>query len=362
MGFAQVIGQSRAKAILLRALQNQRLPHAYLFSGAEGVGKEAMAIELAKAIFCSADGEKPCDLCSGCRRVAQFIHPDFLFLFPMPKNTPTEEEREILDSVVRDPYAREKPWASPAISIDRIRDLRRVSALRPMEGHRVVIIAEAEKMTTEAANALLKILEEPPPAMHLILTTAQENALLPTIISRCQLIRFVLLTDDEIAQALQQRKGLPPEQARVIAALAQGSYRRALNWAQPSFQNRRELAVDFLRQCLKDEVYHYGFVEELVKNNERAEIRDLINLIATWFRDALCLQIMNNSGVQNLPLMNADKSETLNKILNAFTEIDFDRTIMLLEEAVKMIDRNVHLNLILVVLMSKLKRCMILKR
>lgn len=361
MGFEQVIGQSRAKQILSRALQNKRLPHAYLFSGAEGVGKEALAIELAKAIFCTAEEPKPCDQCSSCRRVAQFLHPDFFFIFPMPKNASAEEERTILDSIAMDAYNRERRWATPTISIDRIRELRRISSLKPLEGHRVIIIAEAEKMTAEAANALLKMLEEPPPAMHFILTTAQESALLPTIISRCQMVRFALLTDEEIAQALQQRKGLPPEQAQLIAGIAQGSYRRALNWLQESLQNRRELAIEFLRQCIKNEVFHYAFVEELIKNNERAEIRDLINLILLWFRDVLYAQIMQRSTNTEFPLINADKGETLNKFIAAFEKIDIDRAVISLEEAVKLIDRNVNLQLILVVLMQKLKKCLLLK-
>ena len=189
MSFNDVIGQHHAKGILQRALQQDRLPHAILFSGPAGVGKEAMAMELAKAIFCKTDGERPCDECSNCHRIQAFQHPDFTFLFPSSAKS-IDEERAVLDSLSRDAYRRDKPWAAPTIGIEQIRELRRQATIKPLEGRRLVIIAEAERMTIPAANSLLKLLEEPPETMHLILTAAKINSMLPTILSRCQQIRF----------------------------------------------------------------------------------------------------------------------------------------------------------------------------
>jgi len=358
MSFYSVIGQARPKEIIGRAVANGRVAHAYLFNGPEGVGKEAMAIELAKAIFCQGE-EKPCDVCSACKRVAGFSHPDFIYIFPMPKEPPAEEESRVRASLVQDPYVRLRPWALPSIGIERIRELRRVSALKPLEGKRVVVIAEAEEMTPQAANALLKILEEPPPEMTLILTTSQPNSLLPTILSRCQEVRFSLLTDEDLAAALQQRKNLEPEQARLIASIAQGNYRRALECLDDSLQTQREAAVDFLRQCIQEQPAHVEWIDDFLVENSKAAVRDLLSLVLIWFRDALFLQ-QQEAGA-TVALVNVDKSETLARFISAFRTIRFEEAFRYLEEAIEQIDRNLQLNLILVVLMARLKQCLISK-
>lgn len=362
MSFNKVIGQSRAKEIIQRALAHLRVPHAYLFNGPEGVGKEAMAVEFAKVIFCSSTSDRPCDECSSCKRVANFSHPDFIFLFPIPKSASIEEEREILAGMAKDPYARPSPWAAPSIGIDRIRELRRVSTLKPLEGYRVVVIAEAEKMTPEAGNSLLKMLEEPPPSMHLVLTTSRANALLPTIISRCQEVRFGLPTDDEIALALQERKNLTPEEAKLVASISQGNYRRALAWLDESLQDRRKLVVDFLRQCLKDEANHAEWVESVTHNYEKRELYDLLSLVLIWFRDAMFLHMQRNAdALVEGNLVNVDQSDTLIKFIAAFEKIHYEEVFKQIENAIALIDGNVAINLILVVLMARLKRCLIIK-
>lgn len=360
MSYTQIIGQSRPKEIIRRALEHNRLPHAYLFSGPDGVGKQALAIELAKAIFCRSEGEKPCDTCDNCRRVAHFSHPDFIFIFPMPKSAEVEEERRVLDSMVQEPYARLQPWAAPGISIERIRELRRVSSLKPLEGHRVVIIAEAEKMTIEAANALLKILEEPPPAMHLILTTSRVNALLPTILSRCQEVDFHLLSDAEIIAALEERRQIPADQAQLLARIAQGSYTRALALLDEDLQARRDLAVDALRICLRDDLTQLEWVETVTAELDKREIRDLITLMLIWFRDVLLL-FEKPAGFSSDQLVNIDKLDVLEKFTHAFDDIRFDSIFSELERAIELMDRNVQVNLILIVLLARLQESLIIK-
>ncbi len=360
MSFAQIIGQSRPKEILARALQTGRIPHAYLFAGPAGVGKEAMAIEMAKALLCSGSGDRPCDTCSACRRAGRFGHPDFFFLFPMPKTAAVEEEREVLDSLIRDPYVRKLPWASPTISIERIRELRRVSSLKPLEGRRVVIIAEADKMTPEASNALLKILEEPPADMQMILTSSRDAGLLPTIISRCQRIDFNLLTNAEVAAALLERKSVPEEQARLAARIAQGSYRHAAELLDENLQERRNLVIEALRISLKDEGTRIEWVEGVLDELDKRELRDFFALMLIWFRDALVLTA-NPAALASDQLVNVDQIEVMSKFVTAFSEIRFEGIFADLEKSIEMLDRNVHPTLILVVLLGRLNRNLILK-
>lgn len=359
MSFDNIIGQYRAKHILSRSLERERISHAYLFSGPEGVGKEALAIEFAKAIFCKSENYRPCDTCSSCRRVGSFKHPDFVYIFPsFGKNI--EQEQEILASVTTNPYARLKPWATPSISIEQIRELRHMSTLKPLEGKRVVIIAEAEQMTVQAANALLKILEEPPPTMFLILTASKVNALLPTILSRCQEIRFAPLPDNQIEWALIEKNTISPENAKMLARMCQGSYGRALEWNSHNFRQQRETVIQFLRTCLKDPQSQLDLVEDLLRDYEKKEIKEIFFLMLIWFRDVLLIS-QNLSEVMEEYLVNIDVLDTLKKFFLAFESIDYTSVFQYLENSTNMIDRNVQVNLILIVLMINLKNAMKLK-
>ena len=361
MAFENIISQERPKDILHKAIVRQRIPHAYLFSGPEGVGKEAMAIELAKAVFCQSGADRPCGSCSSCRRVGNFSHPDFIFIFPMPKGTSPDEERDILQGMSAEPYLRKKPWAAPGISIDRIRDVRHVSVLKPLERFRVVVIADCDGMTTEAANALLKILEEPPDHMHLVLTTAKPNALLPTILSRCQEVRFGLLSDTAIENALIQRKGVSAELARLLARIAQGSYRRALEALQEDLTSKRDFVVELLRACLRDSLTRIQMVEEIMQNYDKHKVKDILSLLLLWFRDAMVLDNRQPQSSGDGDLVNIDKYETLVKFIGAFESIDYDDTFAAIEQSIGYINRNIQLNLILLVLFTSLHRYMHIK-
>lgn len=356
MSFSNVIAQHRAKNILMRALDHNRVPHAYLFNGPTGVGKEALALEMTKALFCKSENEKPCDDCSSCKRIAAFQHPDVIYVFPSSTKK-VEEERDILDSVTADPYKRNKPWANPTIGIEKIRDIRHATTLKPLEGKRVVIIAEADKMTIPAANALLKILEEPPDTMHLILTASQVSGMLPTILSRCQEIRLGPLPDNEIEWALIERKQLEPEHAKLISRISQGSYSRALDWLDEGFGELREHALSYLRICLRDPQTQIELVEQLVRENNTKFIKDMLNLILLWFRDA---QILMEQG-DDKHLINIDQLDTLKKFVSAFESITFQSAFTEIENAINMIERNIQINLILIVLMIKLRSALTLK-
>jgi len=357
VNFDRVIAQERPKRILSSAITNERIPHAYLFNGPEGVGKEAMALEFAKALFCSVKENAPCQNCSSCRRIDGLKHPDVMFLFPMPKNTSTEEQREILDSLSRDRYFRTKPWANAQIGIDRIREIRHISTLKPMEGRRVFILADAEAMTAEAANALLKILEEPPTAMHLLLLTSRASLLLPTILSRCQEVRFALLPEDEIAASLEKRR-ISSAEAESLAVISGGSLQRALRWHEGSIERGREKVVELLRCTLRDDLAQFEFIEEMLKKGDRRQLRDVLDLLLIWFRDAL---IYSRTGGTANSLANEDRRETLEKFISAFESINYNRAMTALERAIEMMERNIQLNLILAVLLHQLGEILKLK-
>lgn len=197
MPFSRVIGNERLVALLKQALKTGRLSHAYLFHGPELWCLRQAAHALVEALFCGR--EEGCGTCPSCIKVSTLQHPDLHLLEP----------------------------DGSFIKIDQIRSLQRELAFRPFEAQKKVCIIEgAEMMNPAAANAFLKTLEEPPGEALLILLTTHREGILPTILSRCQILQFSPLPSAVIIQELE-REGAPPDQARTATALASGSLERA---------------------------------------------------------------------------------------------------------------------------------------
>jgi DNA polymerase-3 subunit delta' len=350
----QVVGQDRIKSFLRAALQSRRVPHALLFHGPEGVGKHAAALAMAQALLCDQD-PLGCGDCAQCRRVARFTHPDVTGIFPAPKNISEKDERSILDQWSSDPYRRQDPWPSATISIERIRTIRYDAGMKSFEGGaRVTLVADADRMRPEAANALLKILEEPPPRTYFILISSRPNALLPTIVSRCQQVRFDPLPETVIAPALMSRCGLEESRANSIARLACGSFRRALEMLDEDIQARRDRAVELLRQSLRDEYEQVEYVEKLVEAEDLDSLRELLIFVTLWLRDAMLLQTL---GEKASGLANEDTLDTLQRFVEALPQIDYEGAVHEVEQSLAWLGRNVHMKLVLMVLLRRLRAC-----
>ena len=216
-GLTAIRGQPRAVLQLRRAISSGKLAGAYLFTGPPGVGKATTALALAAALNCErADGDA-CGTCSACTRIASGNHPDVLRLAP--------------------------EGAARMIAIDPIRELAARMGYPPHEGRaRVVVLDDAERLGIAAANAFLKTLEEPPARTFFVLVSAAPDALLVTIRSRCQRIRFAPLPRDEVA-AIVEAGGASPANARLAAALAGGSAARAAELADGEALAARQLRV-----------------------------------------------------------------------------------------------------------------------
>ncbi len=355
MPFENIIGQARVRAFFQRALESGRLSHSYLFVGERGVGKEAMALEWAKMLLCPHQAQHR-EHCPDCNRIAKFIHPDAHFLFPAPAKVKEDEIKKIYASLVDDPYNRLELWANPSISIERIREIRQISAYKSFEGNgRVIIITDCERMTIEAANALLKILEEPPPNMYIIMISSRPNLLLPTITSRCQLVKFEPLAAAEIESALVSRNGVDAERARLTARLAAGSYRRALELLDENLAEMQNRALEFFRKCVQTEVAQVSFIEELLVESQRdlKKIRDLLILVSLWLRDAM---IFKESGQLSELLINYNQTEVLKNFVQSCPQADLHSAVAEIEKSLELMERNVQIHLILIVLMNNLRK------
>ena len=294
MSFRSIMGQDRAIAALQRALQADRVAHAYLFAGYEGVGKMTTAVEFAKALVCDSDSDDACDACRACGKVSHGNHPDV--------------------------HRVEPEGAGRQIKIEAVREqVRDELSLKPFEARRkIVLLDDAHAMNIEAANCLLKTLEEPPPQSVLILVTPRPDQLPETVVSRCQMIRFAPLEFGVVEHALEER-GVTEDAARLLAQSSGGSLGQALNMAgERELPTARRRLLDVLlgldeSNIIESAAAFSSIVAELAASraeeagtNVRTESRSmaewLLDLAVLFYRDVAVRQV----GFEPEQLANAD--------------------------------------------------------
>jgi len=367
MIWPRVIGQLRVKRVLLSALKGNRLAHAYLFYGPEGVGKDAMALELARVMHCEKGAEEACNACPSCLRMDRLQHPDVRLVVPLPvgkgeqaDDLPlarlTEAEvanvQEEFKLKAADPYHRIAIPRATIIKINSIREVRRESSLSTFGSRRrVTIISQADLMGEEAANTLLKTLEEPSGHTMLILTTSRRDTLLPTIQSRCQNVRFDPLMVEEIRGALVERAGAEAPAAALAARLANGSYTRAAKFLDPEVLRLRDEVLAFIRHALGTNAGPLlADVEAIADSRDREKVVQFLMLTQMWLRDALLLA--NGAAV-----VNADHEEQLRRFTAKFPGADLLQALAEIEKTISLVQRNVYIKLALLRLAVRLKAC-----
>lgn len=377
MAWNTIIGQQRVKTILQRAITEQKIPHGYCFWGMEGVGKDALALEFAKTVNCqsplqTASGIEACDNCKSCIQAGKIEHPNIKFVFSLPvgKSADSRDDspifrmtddqikliQEQLQLKSENPYHTITVPNASQIRISSIRDVKKsVTMSAQQQGRRVVIISGADEMTTEAANAFLKTLEEPHDEVTLILTTARHDSLPQTILSRCQQIYCDALSDDDITAALTERMNVPSEEARLISSFAQGSYSRACEFLDENMRRMRHEVVDLLRAALKKSIYRadvLSHLEKMTGEKDRTRVEMMLMLLMMWIRDCHAFTVAR----LDAPIINIDQRETIEKFSNAFAGADYVAAITAVENAIIHIRRNVHIQLTMLTLLISCRK------
>lgn len=271
MQFKEVIGQEKIKRQLVQMHENGRVPHALMFLGNEGNGNLALALAFAQYHLCEdKQGDESCGICHNCRKAKKLVHPDIHFSFPVigSKAISNDFVKEWRELVLENPYVNYNQWIFSIdsdgnkqgnITKDECDSIIKKLSLKTFEGKKKVLIIWLPEYLGKEGNRLLKIIEEPPEDTMIILVAENQDAILQTILSRCQLIKIPRIEDEAIIKALQQKENVDLEKATATALMSAGNYNAALEYIDAGTSEIPKLFVDWLRKC------YVGNTIELVK-------------------------------------------------------------------------------------------------
>ena len=357
--WSNIIGQERVKEILKNVFQSGKIPHAYIFYGTEGVGKDAAAVEFAKLLNCDdpVNGNEACDKCKNCVEISSFRSTLFKFVTALPsgKNETDEdtspleklekEDFEIyleeMEAKISDKYHKISIPKANDIRISSIRQIRREIYMTGRTGKKkLFIISECDQMNPQSANSLLKILEEPPKDSILILTTSRINSLLPTIIGRCQKIKFNNLSKEQILSYIKSKgEMIKDSEAEFFAQLSDGSITKCNDILGKNFLDLREKVLELLGALLTNQHLKLGNnIDFITGKKDKERVKQFLILLAVWFRD-----ITSKSHGNDVMIINKDKADRIGKFVANFDSDNY-KIINLIEEAIRDIDSNVFLD------------------
>ncbi|MCI9073821.1 MAG: DNA polymerase III subunit [Lachnospiraceae bacterium] len=325
-GFQDIIGQEQLKAHLQGALETKKVSHAYIINGEKSSGKELIARIFAMALQCEQEGVEPCGQCRSCRQALSGNQPDIIYVSHEKPNT---------------------------ISVDDIRaQVNNDVAIKPYSSrHKVYIVNEAEKMTPQAQNAILKTLEEPPEYAVLLLLVSNVSTLLPTILSRCVLLNMKPVRDALVKKYLMEQLQIPDYKADVCVAFARGNVGKAKALASSEeFENVKSEALALLKYLQDMEIPE--IVTAVKKAGEyKLEVNDYLDILAIWYRDVLLFKA--TADVNHLVFR--DEIQTIRKVAGRSSYEGIENVIRSLDKAKRRLDANVNFDLVMELLFLEMK-------
>ncbi|HET9057330.1 MAG TPA: hypothetical protein VFN30_10850 [Chitinophagaceae bacterium] len=397
MQFSSIIGQKETKQHLAELVQQNRLSHALLFLGNEGSGALPLAIAFAQYIVCEeVNGKKvaisgsslfgeeptsttgkhtpvtePCGICPACVKARQLIHPDIHFSYPViPKKSgdkpvSTDYAAEWREFILQFPYGNVYDWLQfigaenkqGNITAEECNDIIRKLSLKSFESEFKILVMWMPEYLGKEGNKLLKLIEEPPPNTLFILVAENESLILPTIISRTQLVKIPPIDAAEVEEALLQRTKLPPEQARQIASVCEGNYRDALQLMQHAEEDWQSLLREWLNATLKTgPAAQVKWVEEVSKLG-REKQKQFLRYFNHLLEQAIRIKLMGARNV-HMPEDEFDFAQRLNKIAGISQQ---QAIIEELDKAVYYIERNANAKMLFHALTIKLNHVILNK-
>jgi len=327
-----VVGQDKAVALLKRGLEKDSLAHAYLFVGPPRVGKMTLATNLAQALNCGGD-ERPCGGCVPCRKIASGNHPDVQII-----------------GLIKDEKSAEGKLRTE-ISINQIEEMQHLAYLPPFEGkYKIFIVETAELLSLDAANRLLKTLEEPVGKVVFVLLTVNDKLLPATVVSRCQRIELMPLPTGEVESALISRWQVEAERAKLLARLSHGCLGWAISAAADGgLVQQRDEKLDRLLDVIESDTegrfaYATQLAAQFVQNRE--VVQEVLNLWLDWWRDLMLVKMGRNETVTNV-----DRMKELNEMAKKLELWQIRGFINSIQEAGEQLRQNANPRLVLEVLL-----------
>ena len=321
MSFSSIVGHHNQIAILKKVILNDRISHAYLFLGPEGVGKKQVAFAFAKALNCRSFKSDSCNSCLNCKKTDAKNHPDV----------------DVIDH------------EGKFIKIDSIREMQRRLQFKPLEGRfKVSIIDRAELINVSAANALLKTLEEPPDQSIIILIASNVNSLLPTLNSRCQKLIFSFLKKDAVTQIIKQQALEDRIDTDFLVSFAQGSIGKALSF-EPELVNtvRKKFLDDTFSVVQGDMEKAFQMTEKIYMNDN---LMNYLDILKVWFRDLLVYKYCNDDA----RIINTDLIDSIQRANHYLSHAKLLFMFQVVTDCSRNILRNANKRLALEVMFMKL--------
>lgn len=355
MQFKDLTGREELQEQLTDMIQHNRLSHALIFLGKEGSGALGTALAFAQYLVCVNKNGDSCGICSACTKANQYIHPDIHYSYPViprkagDKPVSTDYIQEWREFLQLAPYGNAYDWLQfigaenkqGNITANECNDIIHKLSLKSFESEFKILILWMPEYLGNEGNKLLKLIEEPPPNTLFILVAENESLILPTILSRCQLVKIPSLSAGDIEEALIKQAGIAPDKARQIAGISEGNYREALQLTRHAGEDWQEILREWLNSLLKTgPVAQVKWIEEISKagrENQKQFLRYFTHLLQQSIR----FRIMNNGN--DLNLAKDDKEADLAHRLNKFTDIAQQQAIIEeLDKATYYIERNAN--------------------
>lgn len=328
MSLKDIIGQDKPIEIIKGYFRHGRLGGSYLFSGPEGIGKSLVAGELAKLINCydNKSGDS-CGRCGSCVKIDKGFHPDVHWVSVNAYGANAVED------------------AGDSIKIEQVRQLKKDIYLRPYEAKiKTFIMDDADKLTLEAANALLKILEEPPRDSLIILVTSKPQLLPETIVSRCQRLKFAALGKDTLREALKNDYGLDLPLSHYLAYFCEGRLGMALRLKDQDPLLNKNKIIDYFMLPLRYGSGYAGSSQGYPDSEfKKQTIAESFDVLASWFRDIYFIKI----GMPHTQLINIDRKNDLINAMGRYSPAQLDSILNFLSDAALYLEQNVNQKLLL---------------
>lgn len=326
LGFNDILGHEQIKEHFRNAVQTGKISHAYILSGEAGMGCKSLANAFALELLCEKGLPDPCMACHACKQVLSGNHPDLIYV------------------------THEKP---ASIGVDDIREqINDTIMVRPYSSYyKVYIVDEAEKMTVQAQNALLKTIEEPPSYAVILLLTTNQDAFLPTILSRCVQLKLKPLRDEVVREYLVQSLGVEESQAEIYAAFARGNLGKAIHLAESEEFRVMYDALILMLKHLKD-----ADISELLEyirklKEENLDIRGCLDFMQMWYRDVLMYKITKDINL----LIFKDEFSTIKAMSTVSGYDGLERILQAIEKARVRLDANVNMELVMELMFLTMK-------